>query len=49
MPYLIFDLEMSGPDVGYHDILQIGAVLADNQWNKLSEFESLFIPKIQIL
>ncbi len=45
MPYLIFDLEMSGPEVGYHDIIQIGAVLADDQWNKISEFESLAYPE----
>lgn len=27
MPYLVADLEMSGPDPGYHEIIQLGAVL----------------------
>ena len=44
MPYLIFDLEMTGSESDYHDIIQIGAVLADEQWNKVSEFESLVYP-----
>lgn len=44
MPYLIFDLEMTGSESDYHDIIQIGAVLADEHWNKVSEFESLVYP-----
>ena len=44
MPYLIFDLEMTGSEHDYHDIIQIGAVLADDKWNKISEFESLVYP-----
>ena len=44
MPYLIFDLEMTGTEADYHDIIQIGAVLVDEQWNKVSEFESLVYP-----
>jgi DNA polymerase-3 subunit epsilon len=44
MPYLILDLEMSGNDAEYHDIIQIGAVLADDDWNQISEFESLVYP-----
>jgi len=44
MPYLIFDLEMSGTESDYHDIIQIGAVLTDDNWNKISEFESLVYP-----
>ncbi len=44
MPYLIFDLEMSGTVADFHDIIQIGAVLADNNWNKIAEFESLVYP-----
>ncbi len=44
MPYLIFDLEMTGTESDYHDIIQIGAVLVDEQWNKVSEFESLVYP-----
>ncbi len=44
MPYLIIDLEMSGNLVGFHDIIQIGAVLADDNWKKLATFESLVYP-----
>jgi DNA polymerase-3 subunit epsilon len=44
MPYLIFDLEMTGSESDYHDIIQIGAVLVDDHWNKVSEFESLVYP-----
>jgi DNA polymerase III subunit epsilon len=44
MPYLIFDLEMTGGEVGYNDIIQVGAVLADDNWLKLSTFESLVYP-----
>lgn len=44
MPYLIFDLEMTGTESDYHDIIQIGAILTDDKWNKISEFESLVYP-----
>ena len=44
MPYLIFDLEMTGTESDFHDIIQIGAILTDVKWNKISEFESLFYP-----
>lgn len=44
MPYLIFDLEMSGTEFDYHDIIQIGAILTDDNWNKISDFESLVYP-----
>jgi DNA polymerase III subunit epsilon len=40
MPYLIFDLEMSGTEVGYHDIIQI----VDDNWSQISTFESLVYP-----
>lgn len=45
MPYLIFDLEMSGGEVGFNEIIQIGAVLADDNWKIISEFESLVYPE----
>ena len=45
MTYLIVDLEMSGTEAGYHDIIQIGAILADRHWNKIAEFESLVYPE----
>ncbi len=35
---------MTGSESDYHDIIQIGAVLVDEQWNKVSEFESLVYP-----
>lgn len=44
MPFLILDLEMTGSEPGYHDIIQIGAVLTDNSWQKISEFETLVYP-----
>lgn len=44
MPHLIIDLEMSGSKVGYHDLIQIGAVIASDNWAILSEFESLVYP-----
>jgi DNA polymerase III subunit epsilon len=44
MPYLILDLEMTGTEAGFHDIIQIGAVLASDTWAPLSEFESLVYP-----
>jgi DNA polymerase-3 subunit epsilon len=45
MPFLIFDLEMTGTESDFHDIIQIGAILVDYQWNKISEFESLVYPE----
>lgn len=44
MPYLILDLEMTGGETGYHDIIQIGAVLANDDWKVISEFQSLVYP-----
>lgn len=44
MPYLILDLEMTGGETGYHDVIQIGAVLANDDWKTLSEFQSLVYP-----
>ncbi|HMM11527.1 MAG TPA: 3'-5' exonuclease [Bacteroidales bacterium] len=44
MYYLILDLEMSGTEAGYHDIIQIGAVLAGEKWTELGAFETLVYP-----
>lgn len=44
MTYLVIDLEMTGTESDYHDIIQIGAVLTDGNWNKISEFETLVYP-----
>ncbi len=32
MPYLVLDLEMTGPEPDYNEIIQIGAVLFDDNW-----------------
>ena len=45
MPYLIIDLEISGSEYGFHDIIQIGAVLVDDKLNYIAEFSSLVYPK----
>lgn len=34
MPFLVLDLEMSGPDPEWNDIIQIGAVLYDDHWKE---------------
>lgn len=44
MYYLILDLEMSGTEAGFHDIIQIGAVLAGKNWARMGEFETLVYP-----
>lgn len=43
--YLSIDLEMSGSIPGEHDIIQIGAVLVNENFEVLSEFESLVYPE----
>lgn len=35
---------MSGTEAGFHDIIQIGALLAGENWAKLGEFETLVYP-----
>ncbi len=37
MKYLVFDLEMSGDEPGWHEILQIGAALYDENWNRIGD------------
>lgn len=43
--YLCVDLEMSGGIPGEHDIIQIGAVLVDENFEEISSFDSLVYPK----
>ncbi len=43
--YLCIDLEMSGSLPGTHDIIQIGAVLLNQDFEVISEFESLIYPE----
>ncbi len=38
MPYLVLDLEMTGPDPGWNEIIQIGAVLFDDNWQLLGTY-----------
>jgi len=38
MPYLVMDLEMTGNDPGWHEIIQIGAVLFDDDWTEKGEY-----------
>ena len=45
MAYLVFDLEMTGDDPYWHDIIQIGAVLYDNNWNELGRYLSNMYPE----
>jgi DNA polymerase III subunit epsilon len=43
--YLVIDLEMTGDDPGWHEIIQIGAVMFDDNWNKLGTFLSNVYPE----
>ncbi len=42
--YLVLDLETTGTEVGYHEIIQIGAVLLDQAFNEISNFFSNVCP-----
>ena len=42
--YLVLDLETTGTEVGYHEIIQIGAVLLDQDFNEISNFFSNVCP-----
>lgn len=45
MPYLSLDLEMSGPDPHWNEVIQIGAVLYDDNWQELGTFLSNVYPE----
>jgi DNA polymerase-3 subunit epsilon len=45
MNYLFLDLEMTGSEAGYHDIIQVGAVLTNDKFEILSEYTSLVYPE----
>lgn len=45
MNYLFLDLEMTGSEAGYHDIIQIGAVLTNDKFDVLAEYTSLVYPE----
>jgi DNA polymerase-3 subunit epsilon len=45
MAFLVLDLEMTGTMPGWHEIIQIGAVLYDDNWHELGKYESLVYPE----
>jgi DNA polymerase-3 subunit epsilon len=45
MAYLVFDLEMTGEDPYWHDIIQLGGVLFDNNWNELGRYLTNIYPE----
>lgn len=38
MAFLVLDIEMTGPEPGWNEIIQIGAELYDDRWNQLGTF-----------
>lgn len=38
MPFLVLDIEMSGPEPGWNEIIQLGAELFDDKWNPLGTY-----------
>jgi DNA polymerase-3 subunit epsilon len=38
MAFLVIDIEMSGPEPGWNEIIQIGAELFDDQWRSLGTY-----------
>jgi len=45
MPYLVLDLEMTGPEPDYNEIIQIGAELYDDEWDLKGEFLTNVYPE----
>jgi DNA polymerase-3 subunit epsilon len=45
MNYLVLDLELSGTEVGWHEIIQIGAVLYNQDWQELGQFLDNVFPE----
>lgn len=45
MPYLVLDLEMTGPEPDYNEIIQIGAVLFDDQWTEKGRYLTNVYPE----
>ena len=45
MPFLVLDLEMTGGDPGWHEIIQIGAVLYDDNWKELGQYLTNVYPE----
>lgn len=45
MPYLVLDLEMTGPEPDYNEIIQIGAVLFDDNWIEKGQYLTNVYPE----
>jgi DNA polymerase III subunit epsilon len=45
MNYLVIDLEMTGGDPSWHEIIQIGAVLYTEGWQELGRYKTLVYPE----
>ncbi|MCS7017884.1 MAG: 3'-5' exonuclease [Cytophagales bacterium] len=45
MPYLVFDVETTGLEPDYHEIIQIGAVLYDDRWDEISTYLTNVYPE----
>ena len=45
MPYLVLDLEMTGPEPDYNEIIQIGAVLFDDDWTERGQYLTNVYPE----
>ncbi|CCH54349.1 Exonuclease RNase T and DNA polymerase III [Fibrisoma limi BUZ 3] len=45
MPFLILDLEMTGPEPDYNEIIQIGAVLFDDNWIEKGQYLTNVYPE----
>ncbi|RYC70787.1 MULTISPECIES: 3'-5' exonuclease [Spirosoma] len=45
MPYLVLDLEMTGPEPDYNEIIQIGAVLFDDNWVRKGQYLTNVYPE----
>lgn len=45
MPYLVIDLEMTGPEPDYNEIIQIGAVLFDDAWTEKGQYLTNVYPE----
>ncbi len=45
MPFLVLDLEMTGPEPDYNEIIQIGAVLFDDSWVEKGQYLTNVYPE----
>lgn len=45
MANLVLDLELSGIEPGWHEIIQVGVALYDNEWNLISTYISNVYPE----